>query len=228
MGKTLLSTKIVVSDFYIIFRWFFSSGSNRQFCAMDYNIEEFNRLVRNRRSVFPKQFQEGRQVPDEIIEQILYNATWAPNHGQTEPWHFVVFTGEGLKKLAKFQSELYKESSGDRFKEATYQNLQANPLKASHVIAICMKRDPNKKFPEVEEVAAVSTAVQNIYLSVTAYGLGGYWTTGGVTYNEKAKPFFGLGEEDKLLGFFYIGYVAVPSPDAKRKPLQEKTVWVRE
>ena len=79
---------------------------------MEYNIEEFNQLIRNRRSVFPKQFEEGRQVPDEIIEQILENATWAPSHGLTEPWQFVVFTGEGLKKLAQFQSELYKESSG--------------------------------------------------------------------------------------------------------------------
>jgi nitroreductase len=91
-----------------------------------------------------------------------------------------------------------------------------------------MKRDPNKKFPEVEEIAAVATAVQNIYLSVTVYGLGGYWTTGGVTYNEKAKPFFGLNEDDKLMGFFYIGHVAVPSPAGKRQPIEEKVVWVRE
>jgi nitroreductase len=205
----------------------FFLGPKQQFCAMEYNIEEFNQLIRNRRSVFPKQFEEGRQVPDEIIEQILENATWAPSHGLTEPWQFVVFTGEGLKKLAQFQSELYKESSGERFKEATYQNLQANPLKASHVIALCLKRDPNKKFPEVEEIAAVSAAVQNIYLSITVYGLGGYWTTGGVTYNEKAKPFFGLGEDDRLLGFFYIGYVAVPSPQGKRTPVKDKLVWVK-
>jgi nitroreductase len=58
--------------------------------------------------------------------------------------------------------------------------------------------------------------------------LGGYWTTGGVTYNEKAKSFFGLGEDDKLLGFFYIGYVAISSPDGKRKPLEEKVVWVKD
>jgi nitroreductase len=195
---------------------------------MNYNVEEFNRLVRSRRSVFPKQFEGGRKIPDEIVNRILDNATWAPNHGQTEPWKFVVFTGEGLKKLATFQSELYKESSGERFKEATYINLQSNPLKASHVIALCMKRDPNKKFPEVEEIAAVSCAVENIYLSVTAYGLGGYWTTGGITYNEKAKPFFGLGEEDKLLGFFYLAYVAIPSPAGQRKPLEEKVQWVKD
>src|SRR5687768_7922933 len=103
---------------------FFTSSGKPQFCAMDYNIEEFNRLVRSRRSVFPKQYEEGKKVEDEMVLQILENATWAPNHGQTEPWKFVVFTGEGLKKLAHFQSELYKESSGERFKEATYLNLQ--------------------------------------------------------------------------------------------------------
>lgn len=194
---------------------------------MDNQAAQLNELIKNRRSVFPKQFAEGKVVSDEIITQILENATWAPSHGQTEPWRFVVFTGEGLKKLAHFQSELYKESSGERFKEATYANLQSNPLKASHIIALCMKRDPNKKFPEIEEIEAVSAAVQNIYLSVTAYGLGGYWTTGGVTYNEKAKPFFGLEEDDKLLGFFYIAHVEVPSPAGKRKPLEEKVSWVR-
>lgn len=195
---------------------------------MKYHVEEINHLIRHRRSVFPKQFEQGKTIPDAIIRQIVENATWAPNHGHTEPWKFVVFTGDGLKKLAQFQSELYKESAGEKFKEATYLNLQANPLKASHVIALCLKRDPNKKFPEVEEIAAVATAVQNIYLSVTAYGLGGYWTTGGVTYNEKAKQFFGLGEDDRLLGFFYIAYVALPSPDGKRAPLEEKMVWVNQ
>lgn len=194
---------------------------------MNYNAEEINQLIRNRRSVFPKQYEEGKQIDDAIVTQIVENATWAPNHGQTEPWKFIVFTGEGLQKLATFQAELYKQEAGDNFKEATYQNLSTNPLKASHVIAICMKRDPNKKFPEVEEIAAVSCAVQNMYLTATAYGLGSYWTTGGVTYKQSAKEFFGLGEDDKLLGFFYLAHVAVPSPAGKRKPLEEKIEWVR-
>ena len=195
---------------------------------MEYNVDEVNRLIRKRRSVFPKQFANEQSVPDEIVNQILENATWAPTHGLTEPWHFIVFTGAGLKKLADFQSELYKATAGEKFKENKYQNLVVNPLKASHVIAICMKRDPDKKIPEVEEIESVAAAVQNIYLTVTAYGLGGYWTTGGITYNEKAKEFFGLGEDDKLLGFFYLGQVAVPSPDGKRKSIEEKVQWIKE
>jgi nitroreductase len=194
---------------------------------MTFNTQEFNQLVRDRRSTFPKQFAEDRKVDDAIVQQVVENATWAPSHGNIQPWKFVVFTGEGLKKLATFQSELYKETSGERFKEATYQTLQANPLRASHVIALCLKRDPAKKFPEMEEIAAVSCAVQNMYLTVTAYGVGGYWTTGGVTYNDKAKEFFGLGDDDRMMGFFYIGAVAVPSPPKPRVQDGEKIVWDR-
>lgn len=186
----------------------------------------FNNLARQRRSTFPDQFEAGKKVDDRVIKEILVNATWAPNHGKQEPWHFTVFTGDGLKKLADFQSELYKGLSGDNFKEITYNKLKTNPLKASHIIALGMKRTLTKNIPEVEDIAAVACAVQNMYLSVTAYGLGGYWTTGGITYKEEAKSFFGLEEQDRLLGFFYIGYVAIPSTGATRMPLEEKMNWV--
>lgn len=187
----------------------------------------FNDLVRNRRSVFPDQFLPGAKIGDAIIHEILVNATRAPNHGQEEPWRFTVFTGEGLKILAAFQSELYRTEAGENFKEATYKKLQANPLKASHVIAIGMKRSVSKNIPETEDIAAVACAVENIYLSVAAYGLGGYWTTGGVTYKAGAKSFFGLGDDDRLLGFFYIGQVNIPSAPGKRRPLEERVTWVR-
>lgn len=188
--------------------------------------QQFNELARSRRSVFPKQFVPGKQVDDAIIKEILTNATWAPNHGQTEPWHFTVFSGEGLQKFAGFQSELYKALSGDRFNPEKYTKLQQQPLLASHIIALAMKKNTVKRIPEIEEIEAVACAVQNIYLSVTAYGLGGYWTTGGITYEEAAKSFFGLGEADRLLGFFYIGEVAIPSGAAKRSPLEDKITWV--
>jgi len=190
------------------------------------NAVSFNELARNRRSTFPDQFVAGKKVEDNIINEIITNASWAPNHGKQEPWHFTVFSGDGLQKLASWQSELYKELAGENFKEITYSKLQQNPLKASHVIALCMKKTANKNIPEVEDVAAVACAVQNIYLSVTAYGLGGYWTTGGVTYKEKAKEFFGLDKEDKLMGFFYIGYIAIPTTGVTRKPLEEKLTWI--
>ncbi len=187
----------------------------------------FNNIIRSRRSVFPDQFIAGKQIDDNIIKEIITNALCAPNHGQTEPWKFTAFTGEGLKQFAAFQSNLYKETSGDKFSQSRYEKLQTTPLKASHIIAIQMLRTTTKNIPEIEDIEAVACAVQNLHLSVHAYGLGGYWTTGGVTYNEKAKVYFGLGEQDKLLGFFYIGEIAVPSPSKGRQGLEVKLNWIR-
>lgn len=184
-----------------------------------------NQIIQARRSVYPAQFDTSRRIDDTIIWQILENANHAPTHKKTEPWRFVVFTGEGLKKLATFQANLYKQKNqGDRFSESTYQKLLENPLKASHVIAIGMKR--HSGLPEVEEIEAVACAVQNIYLSATAYQIGGYWGSGGITYYPEAKEFFGLGEEDKLLGFFYLGHIAKPSPPRSPQPITDKVTWV--
>ncbi|MDW7694391.1 nitroreductase [Flammeovirgaceae bacterium SG7u.111] len=190
-----------------------------------FDTDEINQLMRERRSVFPDQFS-GEIIPQEIIEQLLENANWAPTHGLTEPWRFFVFSGEGLKKLGEFQSDLYKKLSGDDFDEKKYEKLRYKPLKASHVIAIAMERQESGKIPEIEEIEAVACAVQNIYLSATAYGLGGYWGSGGITYKEEAKGFFGLGENDKLLGFFYLGIPTKKAGGGKRKPIAEKMTWI--
>ncbi len=193
-----------------------------------YPINGINDLIKNRRSIFPKQYT-GETVSNEVIEQMLENANWAPNHGKTEPWRFFVFTGEGLKTFAKFQSELYKElASADEFNEAKYEKLKNSPLKASHVIAIVMKRQSSEKIPEIEEVEAVACAVQNMYLTATAYGVGAYWGSGGITYEEEAKEFFGLGLNDKLLGFFYVGVPASEPKEGVRGDYKEKVTWIEE
>jgi nitroreductase len=189
---------------------------------------QVDRLIRSRRSVFPDQFEQGKDVPDEMVWQLLENANWAPNHKNTEPWRFRVFAGKGLSTFARFQAARYKETSGDRFRQDKYEKLLTNPLACSHIIAILLRRSTKVSIPEVEEIAAVACAVQNIWLSATAYGLGGYWTSGGITYDPAAREFLELQEEDRLLGFFYLGAVRVPSAGAGRQPVREKTIWVKE
>ena len=195
---------------------------------MKFNFEEVNRLIKTRRSVFPTDYTSER-IDDSIIHQMLENANWAPNHRFTEPWRFLVFTGEGLKKLGKIQSDIYKKvtKADGTFTEKKYLNLLEKPMSASHIIVISMHRDPGKSVPEVEEIAAVSCAVQNMYLTATAYGVGCYWGTGGVTYFEESKEYFGLGPDDRLMGFLYVGF---PKrwPDApKRGKIIDKTKWYK-
>jgi cation diffusion facilitator family transporter len=194
-----------------------------------YDVDQLNEIIKNRRSVYPRQYEKGKTVPDDVIWQILENATRAPNHKQTEPWRFKVFSGEGLRYFAELQAGLYQQYAGSDYNEGRYQKLLEYPLLASHVISIGMRRNEKGVLPETEEIEAVACAVENMFLTVTAYGLGCYWTTAGITYFEQAKAHFDLGEKDKLLGFFYIGYVAKPFDGiSKRSPVQTKVEWINE
>lgn len=186
-----------------------------------------NEHIRNRRSVFPKDYT-GEKVDDAIVRQLLENANWAPTHKLTEPWRFIVYTGEGRKKLAEVQASVYKQKTeaDGTFKEERYQNLLTKPMESSHIILVYLKRDEKKSVPEIEEAGAVFCAVQNMYLTATAYGIGCYLSTGGITYFEETKPAFGLAPEDKVIGFFHIGVPKHQNQVSRRKPVEEKISWV--
>jgi nitroreductase len=190
--------------------------------------QHLNTVIHNRRSVFP-QFYTGEKVDDSIVEQMLENARWAPTHKITEPWRFIVFTGEGIKELAKVQASVYKEvtTANNSFREDKYQSLQTKPLLSSHIIAVFMKRDPKKSVPEIEEIGAVFCAIQNIYLTATAYGIGCYLSTGGITHFKEAKPVFELSDDDQLLGFIHVGVPKMIIPAGKRKSVDDISNWVR-
>lgn len=187
-----------------------------------------NSLIQGRRSIFQQQYS-GERVDDAIVQQMLENANWAPNHKNTQPWRFIVFTDEGIKRLAQAQADVYKhvtEADGT-YKEERYQNLLTKPMLSSHIIAIAMKRDEKKSIPAIEEVGAVFCAVQNMYLTATAYGVGAYLSTGGITYFDEAKNLFGLGDEDVLIGFFHIGMPKGIIAEGKRTPIADKVIWER-
>ena len=197
---------------------------------MSFNTEEITRLIRHRRSIYPIQYS-GEMVKKEVITEMLENATWAPTHKLSQPWRFVVFTGDGLRRLADFMSSLYKKvtEADGTFEEKKFKMLSTKPLMASHIIALGMVRDGKERLPEIEEIEAVASAAQNMQLTAAAHGLGSYWGSGGITYFEEAKEFFGLGPKDKLLGFMYVGTPKEGRwPRSKRKPLEEKVVWVED
>ncbi len=192
-----------------------------------YDVKEFNSILQNRRSIYPNQFEKDKAIPDEIIWEILENANRAPTHKLTQPWRFTVFSGEGRERFADLQTEIYTKFAGENFKEKKLKNLREYPLLSSHVIVVGMKRSETTSIPETEEIIATACAIENIFLSLTAYGLGGYLSTGGITYITEAKSYFNLALEDKLIGTFFIGYPEnLSNPLTKRTSIKEKVKWV--
>jgi nitroreductase len=195
---------------------------------MQFNSEEINRLMHTRRSVFAADYS-GEKVDESMIKTLLENATQAPTHKLTEPWRFVVFMNEGIARLAEFQSACYEKvtKANDTFREERFKGLQTKPFQSSCIIAIGMKRDEKGVVPEIEEIGAVFCAIENMYLTAAAYGLGCYLSTGGITYFEEAKSFFHLGPADRLIGFLHLGIPKRWPEPRSRKPLEAVTQWVK-
>ncbi|MFN9394216.1 MAG: nitroreductase, partial [Flavobacteriales bacterium] len=180
----------------------------------------------DRRSVSPERFST-RKVHREQIELVLTNATWAPSHGLTQPWRFRVFLQEGMEQLAVHIPRIYKEAtSPEAFRQAKFEKLEARFRHISAAVIVCLERDPSGKIAEIEEVEAVACAVQNMYLTCTAYGMAGFWSSPGFIYSRQMHDWLGLGPADKCLGIFYIGYPEGEWPRSHRKPLEYVTQWI--
>ena len=194
---------------------------------MRYNLSEINELIRNRRTIFPEQFSE-RKVHREQIEVMLNNAQWAPTHGNTQPWRFHVFMEDGLSTLSQFLGSTYlKLTPENQQNDVKLGKLIRRPLLASAVIAVSMKRQDEEKIMEIEEIEAVACAIQNMHLTCTAYGIGGFWSTPKLIYSSEMNEFLNLGDKDKCLGLFYVGYPAIEWPTmTHRKPIEYNTKWI--
>ena len=195
---------------------------------MKFSVSELTDLVKERRTIQPKDYT-AREVHREIIERVIGNAVWAPNHGMTQPWRFQVFTGAARERLSDFLGAEYTRlTPPEKFLQRKFDNMTQRPLQSTVAVAVCMARDPKGKISELEEMLAVACGVQNMYLTCTAYGLGGFWSTGAAITGGGMRQFLGLGEDDRCLGLFYMGYPAIDWPKGYRKPLNEFVQWLVE
>lgn len=191
-------------------------------------MSTLNQVIRDRRTIKPKHYSD-RPVEDSVVEELLENANWAPTHGMTEPWRFVVYTGTAREKLADFMVKTYRELTDETtFKPSKLEGMRVSATCAPVVIAIGMKRQASGKISLVDELLAVGCAVQNLHLSATARGLGGFWSTNVVATSDAMRDYIGLESDDKALGLFYLGYPKGAWPEGNRASVAEKTKWHRE
>ncbi|MCP2029892.1 nitroreductase [Flavobacterium sp. HSC-32F16] len=192
--------------------------------------KKISKIIRTRRSVYADEFVK-QNISDELLNEILINATYAPTHKMTEPWRFVVFKDNYLEQLGSFLSEYYKEFYFQKFSadEALekYNRLKKYPLNSACVIGVVMARNHKIDLPEWEEIAAVSCAVQNIALTCTAHNIGSYWSTsaGAIDYLKQ----FDLAENEKSLGLIYVGYYPddIEPSRKKRTSVSKKVTYFK-
>lgn len=185
-------------------------------------------IIRHRRTIKPPSFND-QLVSDDDLRAILENANWAPTHGLTEPWRFKIYRGTARERLAAGLGDLYDRVIPDEKKKpGKSEKLREMPLRAAVVIVVWMQRQANQKIAELEEIAAVACAVQNMHLTATALGLGAFWSTPPFIYAPEMNEWLGIGTDDRCLGVFYLGHPTEPDawPKGKRGPVEDKIEWI--
>ncbi|TFH86359.1 nitroreductase [Billgrantia azerbaijanica] len=155
----------------------------------------------------------------EQLEAIYRAALRAPDHGELRPWRFIEFTGEGLERLG----ELYAEAefhADPHVDDATLAAARKKPLRAPMVIAVIAKVTPDvAKVPRVEQVISAGCAAHAILLAAHALGLGAMWRSGKYAFDPTVHKGLGLGEEDEIVAFVYLG-----QPGGRHRPVAEHRI----
>ncbi len=174
-------------------------------------------IIQKRRTIDPDCFN-GKIVPKVIIDKMLAATNWAPNHGHTEPWDFIIFEGhEKCKEFGVIHANLYKaNNTPEHFLQKKYDKLLHRADNCSHVIICTNKRGNSKNIPDLEEICATSAAIQNLLLVAQENGVATFWSTGGLTHHNAFRAYFGYSEKDTVLAVIYIGYTDVEIPEGKR------------
>jgi nitroreductase len=185
-------------------------------------------IIQHRRSFGLKDLAPD-PIPREQIELLLEAANWAPTHGKTEPWRFTVYTGEGRRGLGAALGEAYRLATPPEKFDPAGQAAQRDKVWQAPVwISVGVLLGTNPKIPDVEEIMAVASAVQNMQLLAAGLGLGSKWTSGLTAVHPHTAAFVGLEPPARLLGFLYVGRPALPWPAGQRRPIAGKVRWVTE
>lgn len=191
-------------------------------------LAQASALIRHRRSIKPQDLDPARGIDATLISELIENATWAPNHGLTEPWKFHVFQGDARRALIASMQQTYREVTiAAEFREDKLEKIGTNPLLAPVVIACVMERRGGAKIPELEEIEAMACALQNLMLSATAAGLGSYWSSPPLLDGRTFRSFLNVGPEDRCVGLIYLGWprAGLQWPKSVRQPVASKILW---
>ncbi|MGM0565044.1 MAG: nitroreductase family protein [Pseudomonadota bacterium] len=177
-----------------------------------------------RRSTPAKRLTEP--APDDReLDTLFRAAVTAPDHGQLQPWSFIVIRGEARQRLGDLFAEAYQMRDPEVDSEAL-ENYRNKPLRAPLIIAVVARITPgNPKVPEQEQVLSAGCAAEHIQLAARAMGYGSIWLTGINTRDWKVCEGLGLGFDDKLVGYLYLG---TPPESAAAPERPEPSTFVRE
>lgn len=145
------------------------------------------------------------EVPSEEELEVLFQAAMrAPDHAQLRPWRFLLVSGEDRNALGDLFAKAKLEDNSE-LSEAELKKIRSKPLRAPLIIVAIASIQPHPKVPEIEQVLSAGAAVQNLLLAAYGSNIGAMWRTGSMAFHATVMKGLGLGSNEQIVGFVYIG-----------------------
>jgi nitroreductase len=178
-------------------------------------IENLTRRVSN-----PKLIEPGPN--EEQFELIVQSALRAPDHGMLRPWRFIRVEGEGRVQFGQLLHDIKQQEGAEQ--RVLDKCLKAG-LRAPLLVAVVAAIKPSDKIPVIEQEYSAAAAANSMVLAAHALGLAAIWRSGWACFHKEVCAALGLTEQEKLVGYVYIGSPAV---DAKQVPAHELSDFVEQ
>ena len=138
----------------------------------------------------------------EALQNIINAGMRAPDHGALQPWRFVIAENDGL---TRFSEVLRAAAIKDGADEKAIEKATQAPLRAPQIITVIAACKESPKVPQWEQLLSAGCAVHAMQMAALAQGFNGIWRTGAWTEHADVRKAFKCGENDKIVGFLYLG-----------------------
>lgn len=177
--------------------------------------EETLELLALRRSTLAREMVEPGPSASQV-DDLVRLASRVPDHGKLGPWRFFVFEGEARARFGQELARIFKqdEPSADEDRVAFEKD---RLTRAPTVICVTSNVTPDHKVPIWEQELSAGAACQNLLIGARAMGFAAQWISEWYSFHEEVRPLLGLGENERVAGFIYLG-TASSEPTERRRP----------
>lgn len=184
--------------------------------------------IYNRRSI--RKFMD-KDIPTELIQQILDAGRVAPSAKNRQPWKYIVFGNEQKQELLQQmengilreeqQPMLVGSAAGLSSAKHTLEIMRGAPI----IIMVIntngaspfVEQSVEQRFTEIGDSLSIGASIENILLKATEMELGTLWI-GNTRYAYAELTDF-IGTKNQLIGAIAVGY-----PDEKTEARPRKVI----
>lgn len=142
----------------------------------------------------------GDEAPDDAeLRSLLEVAGTVADHAELRPWRVIAIRGEARERVGR----AIAEASGATGSDA--EKLARKPLRAPLLLAVVVSPRPSAKVPGWEQETTAAGVAHALSLLLNEAGWGVMWRTGLQTRSDAVHRAHGLGPDERLLGWLYVG-----------------------